>query len=140
MSYHDLGGQSQPCLPLMSLASTPGGASPDWLRRLLDVARVAATAAAFVPFPYIKAAASATVELLEQIDVRSVHNQSKLRTHVIQQNVRKNKDDMRILAESIVFMMTTVHDHVNTEGGRRVAASYKAICEDFHKYVHIGLT
>ena len=61
-------------MSLVAASSTGIGASSDWLRSLLDVARVAAVAAAFLPFPYIKAAASAIVELLQQIDVQFTLN------------------------------------------------------------------
>jgi hypothetical protein len=52
--------------------STTRSSVPDWLGKLIEVARLATSAGDLAPFPYIKGAAGAVVVLLETIEVRLI--------------------------------------------------------------------
>jgi hypothetical protein len=102
--------------------------SLDWLGRLLDVAKVVTS----IPFPYVKAVAGTIVVLLETIEVRPGSFNPRRSAHSSHKGLGKNKDDMRILLESVIDIVVVVRDDLLAQGDLS-GPGYKEMCLDFNE-------
>ncbi|RDB30116.1 Vegetative incompatibility protein HET-E-1 [Hypsizygus marmoreus] len=87
----------------------------DWWGNLVNVARIAAGAAEFAPFPYMRGASAAVVSLLEIIE-----------------RDNKNREDLREFAQDIVDIIQFVQGEVKAHG-QAIPSRFLELCKEFDK-------
>ncbi|KAJ7716912.1 hypothetical protein DFH07DRAFT_947527 [Mycena maculata] len=98
-----------------STAKNPTKSSPDWLGICLRTARVLATGAEMVPFPYVQGIFEMAVMMLETAE-----------------QVQKNREGLKDLCEDTVEILKIVRDQIS-EHGDVAAARFMGLCKDLEK-------
>ncbi|KAJ6506160.1 hypothetical protein C8R47DRAFT_110143 [Mycena vitilis] len=91
-------------------------AGSQWVPPMIAVARGLVSVANCVPFPYVNAALSAGLALLELI-----------------QTVGKSDEDLKYLAESVVAIMRVLREEVDSHPTENT--SFRQICEEFTRHL-----
>ncbi|KAJ7881982.1 hypothetical protein B0H14DRAFT_1491037 [Mycena olivaceomarginata] len=99
-------------LPLMS-----GSAAQDWLANMILTVKTIAAGAEFIPVPYIRGAFGTVVILLETVD-----------------KMKKNRDDLLDLCESIVEIVRLLQAEVSAHGNV-TGVRLMPLCEDFISFL-----
>jgi hypothetical protein len=85
-----------------------------------------------IPFPYVKGAFGMVVVILETIDVRHFISLAKHDSHLGSQKVRKNRDDLKDLCDSIMEISGIIQGQLSSHESV-ATVQFKGLCEQFDR-------
>ncbi|KAJ6564777.1 hypothetical protein B0H19DRAFT_1259189 [Mycena capillaripes] len=91
--------------------------SSDWLAPSILTAKTVTEAAECLPFPYVKSAFGVILVLLETV-----------------QRMKKNRDDLKDLCESITDIAVILEDQLSSHGNT-TAVKLKGLCEELESFL-----
>ena len=116
-----------------SAARKRGRAKSDWLASSLTTAKAVAAGAECIPFPYVKDAFGIVVVILETVGVWSLINSGNL-THVRPQKVKKNRDDLKELCDSIMGITGIVQEQLSSHA-HTPALDFRNLCQELEGWL-----
>ncbi|KAJ7711363.1 hypothetical protein B0H16DRAFT_600797 [Mycena metata] len=95
----------------------PSKSKSDWLAPAILTAKTITAAAECAPFPYIKGVSGTVLILLETVVT-----------------VKKNREDLEELCNSVTEIITILHDQILAHGNT-AAVKFKGLCEELESYL-----